>query len=278
MVNALILGDVINLFEAVDLSVYTRFLTFSLSLLHSLTMSQESSVSIASNTSYRCRQELSRDLRLGVITLHDAGFQHQQIRDHYLQKEPPIDISIRQISYAVKAGHPTPQKRGKVGQKGHLSEDQVDDLITYICTSKATRFESFLSLSIGPFSHFKVSGDVIRKAIAKRGYKKYIARQKPPLSQKNRDLRLAWAQEHKDWTLEDWCKILWTDETWVTGGRHRKQYVTRKAGEELHPDCVLTKLQRRKGWMFWGCFSGLSGKGPCLFWEKEWGSINQVRL
>lgn len=25
--------------------------------------------------------------------------------------------------------------------------------------------------------------------------------------------------------------------------------------------------------MFWGCFAGPE-KGPCLFWEKEWGSIN----
>ena len=26
--------------------------------------------------------------------------------------------------------------------------------------------------------------------------------------------------------------------------------------------------------MFWGCFSG-SKKGPCLFWEKDWGTINK---
>lgn len=26
--------------------------------------------------------------------------------------------------------------------------------------------------------------------------------------------------------------------------------------------------------MFWGCFNG-NRKGPCLFWEKEWGSIGQ---
>ena len=26
--------------------------------------------------------------------------------------------------------------------------------------------------------------------------------------------------------------------------------------------------------MFWGCFSGGLGKGPSLFWEKEWGTIN----
>ena len=26
--------------------------------------------------------------------------------------------------------------------------------------------------------------------------------------------------------------------------------------------------------MFWGCFSGIT-KGPCVFWEKKWGHINQ---
>lgn len=27
--------------------------------------------------------------------------------------------------------------------------------------------------------------------------------------------------------------------------------------------------------MFWGCFSGGLGKGPCLIWEKDWGTINK---
>ena len=26
--------------------------------------------------------------------------------------------------------------------------------------------------------------------------------------------------------------------------------------------------------MFWGCFSGME-KGTCLFWEKDWGTINK---
>jgi transposase len=28
--------------------------------------------------------------------------------------------------------------------------------------------------------------------------------------------------------------------------------------------------------MFWGCFSGLYGKGPGQLWEKEWGSITAL--
>ena len=63
---------------------------------------------------------------------------------------------------------------------------------------------------------------------------------------------------------------IWTDETWVLDGKHTKIYITRRAGEENDPDCLNERPARRKGWMFWGCFSGGLGKGPCLFWEKEW--------
>ncbi|KAK4095897.1 hypothetical protein N658DRAFT_437247, partial [Parathielavia hyrcaniae] len=52
-----------------------------------------------------------------------------------------------------------------------------------------------------------------------------------------------------------------------------RQYVTRRNGEEWDPTCIVEKHQRKGGWMFWGCFSGL-GKGPGLFWEKDWGKIN----
>ncbi len=68
---------------------------------------------------------------------------------------------------------------------------------------------------------------------------------------------------------------MWTDETWTTGGRHRRAMVTRKKGEEWESTCVLEKVAKKKGWMFWGSFSAGLRKGPCLVWEKEWGTINK---
>ncbi len=50
--------------------------------------------------------------------------------------------------------------------------------------------------------------------------------------------------------------------------------MTRRIGEELDPTCIVEKAPKRRGWMFWGGFNGII-KGPCLFWEKEWGTINQ---
>ena len=97
---------------------------------------------------------------------------------------------------------------------------------------------------------------------------------KPPISEKNRQYRLQWALEHVNWTMAQWYEILWTDETWITGGRHTRTWVTRRPGEEWDPTCIVERHQRKKGWMFWGCFHGHT-KGLGIFWEKDWGSINK---
>jgi transposase len=74
--------------------------------------------------------------------------------------------------------------------------------------------------------------------------------------------------------VEQWYNILWTDETWITSGRHTRTWVTRRAGEEWDPTCIVVRHQQKKGWMFWGCFHGHT-QGPGIFWEKDWGLINQ---
>jgi len=113
----------------------------------------------------------------------------------------------------------------------------------------------------------------ITTAFKKEGFARYSALRKPKLTPEQAIVRLQWAQEHEHWTEEQWFQILWTDETWVKPGRHKKVKVTRRRGEALHRDCVEPKVQRKIGWMFWGCISGL-GKGPGTFWEKDWGTIS----
>jgi hypothetical protein len=36
----------------------------------------------------------------------------------------------------------------------------------------------------------------------------------------------------------------------------------------------VERERKKKGWVFWGCFSGKVAKGPRIFWEKDWGPIN----
>jgi hypothetical protein len=126
---------------------------------------------------------------------------------------------------------------------------------------------TYITLSVY-FSCWNVGMYAIRRALRRAGYKQYIARSKPLLSAKNRANRLAWAYEHQYWTLEQWNCVLWTDETWVTPGRHHKTWITRRKDEELDDTYLIDKVRKKKGWMFWGCFYGTT-KGLGIFWEKD---------
>ncbi|VCU39638.1 Bgt-50923 [Blumeria graminis f. sp. tritici] len=75
---------------------------------------------------------------------------------------------------------------------------------------------------------------------------------------------------------EDWTSVLWIDETWVEDGRQSREWATRNTFQEYNADFVGEKLKNRVSWVFTGCFAGPE-KGPYLFWEREWGSINSQK-
>ena len=108
-------------------------------------------------------------------------------------------ITLRQVSHAVCAEHPTPEKRS--GRPSLLWPERVQVLIDYICSSRLARQLTYLQLSLH-FIAWGVSEYAIRGALRKAGFRRYIARAKPHLSDKNKSDRLRWAQEHVNWSLE----------------------------------------------------------------------------
>jgi transposase len=206
---------------------------------------------------------LSRDQRRDIQLLRSLEWSYKDIHKRF------PTFSIRQIEYACLQT-PTPKKRQ--GRPPIMSQAQVEELVEFVCASQYNRRMSYQKLAevIG----FGVKKGAIRTALEKEGFHRRLARRKPPISETNRKIRLAWAQAHINWTTEMWFQILWSDETWITGGRHTRTWVTRRPGEELDPTCIVEKVSKKKGWMFWGCFHGRT-QGPGIFWEKDWGTINK---
>ena len=211
----------------------------------------------------RNNPHLSRDERRDVQLLRSLAWTYEDIQQKFPKK------TLRQIQYACSVPA-TPKKRQ--GRPSKLSQAQIEELVDFVCASVQNRRMSYIALAEA--MDFSVKKGAIRAALEKEGFHRRLARRKPPISETNRKIRLAWAQAHVTWTQEMWNQILWSDETWITGGRHTRTWVTRRPGEELDPTCIVEKVQRKKGWMFWGCFHGYT-KGPGIFWEKDWGSINK---
>ena len=195
----------------------------------------------------------SRDSRIQVQTLLRIGHPVKDIASS-------LDLSYRQVRYAA-INPVTPRKRS--GRPPLLTAEEIDYLIEFVCSSAKNRRLpwSALPAALG----WDCSQYAVRHALRKAGFSRRVALRKPPISERTRALRLEFAYRYRDWTVEDWSRVLFSDEKWVTGGRHRKTYLTRRRGEELDPTCIVERHQRKQGWMFWGCYSGLANKGPSLF-------------
>ena len=85
-----------------------------------------------------------------------------------------------------------------------------------------------------------------------------VAVRKPLLRKPNIIKRLKFAEEHKDWTVDQWMKVLWTDESkFEIFGSKRRQYVRRRSNERYHPKCIVPTMKHGGGnILVWGCFSG----------------------
>jgi hypothetical protein len=72
-------------------------------------------------------------------------------------------------------------------------------------------------------SGVNVSASIVRKSLHDVGFYSHIAQKKPFLSDTHRARRLEFAREHQKWTIEDWKKVIWTNESTFEVGKSSRQ-------------------------------------------------------
>ncbi len=88
---------------------------------------------------------------------------------------------------------------------------------------------------------------------------------KPLLNHRQRQRRLAWAKEKKNWTVAQWSKVLFSDESkFCISFGNQGPGVWRKGGEAHSPSCMKSSVKFPQSVMIWGAMSS-AGVGPLCF-------------
>ncbi|KAL1249822.1 hypothetical protein QQF64_020827 [Cirrhinus molitorella] len=58
-----------------------------------------------------------------------------------------------------------------------------------------------------------VSCTTVHRRLQQAGLHGRISAKKPLLRSNNKKKRLQWAKKHRNWTADDWMKVLWTDKS-----------------------------------------------------------------
>ncbi len=88
---------------------------------------------------------------------------------------------------------------------------------------------------------------------------------KPLLSQRQRQKHLTWAIEKKNWTVAQWSKVLFSDESrFCISFGNQGPRVWRKSGETQNPCCLKFSVKLPQSVMIWAAMSS-AGVGPLCF-------------
>ena len=103
------------------------------------------------------------------------------------------------------------------------------------------------------------SGNSQRSRCARRlqdaNLSKNVKTRKPFVNSRNQAIRLKFARDHLHWSVEDWKKVLWTDESPYVLRCMIRQYVWRTPGEKFSRRCMQGTVKHQKKINVWGCFS-----------------------
>jgi transposase len=100
-----------------------------------------------------------------------------------------------------------------------------------------------------------ISPETVRRNLREIGMKAVVKRKRPFLKPRHRRERLQWAERCKEFTLEDWKRVIWSDEVKINClGSDGRTWVYKDVGEELNDRLVKSTVKFGGGnVMMWGC-------------------------
>ena len=104
----------------------------------------------------------------------------------------------------------------------------------------------------------KVCSETVRRALKSSGMKAVKKKNKTLLAARNHKKRLDFAMRHKDWTVEDWKRVIWSDETKINRmGSDGQKWAWKEVGARGLTDQEVTGTVKFGGGslMMWGCMT-----------------------
>ncbi len=194
-------------------------------------------------------RSISSIKRSSVISLLQQGYSLRQIESRTgvgkstigrIKKEEEVDEEDKENN---KGGRPSKlsdhDKRSIIRQ---IATGQLDNAV------EATQF-------INPTLSDPVTAETVRNVLKNNNFQSVVKKKCPLLKRAHRQEHLKFARYHENWTVEDWKRILWSDETKINRiGSDGRTYTWKMKGEPLS-DRITTPTVKHGGGnnlMVWG--------------------------
>lgn len=198
-------------------------------------------------------QILSRDDIAAISALHKAGHSTRAISDQ-------TGVSVRQVQRYVKrmgelGGNKIPAKKKPPGNTRKTSLRTLRVVHREVERNPRVSARKIREDNIGLLNNVSVR-TLSRRIHDDLQYLSYAARPKPVVTVAQQEKRLAFCDRTKDWTIDQWRGVLWSDESRFTVTASSQGRVYRRPGSDpLDPRYTAPAVRFPDSLMVWGCFS-----------------------
>ena len=192
---------------------------------------------------------LTAEQRLRIVTLHDeANFEVSQLaRDFGVARSTVQRLLAKHRATATTDDRPRPGKP-------RISTERQDRILIRMSSANPTQVARELRQRWQTEHGVAASTSTVKQRLVDRGLIGRIVVKKPLLSQRHRQTRLQWARERANWTVEQWRRVVFSDESPVhLVATRQRRYVRRRGGAALQLQNVRPTVHSSGGSiMIWG--------------------------
>lgn len=208
-------------------------------------------------------KQLLDTTRAQIVVLHQQGVSNKAIAARFRISPTTVSNTIKlhestsSFSYPKRSGRP------------RITSTTTDRAI--VLSSKKNPFASSTDLrqSLPDNLQHKPSSRTIRRRLVQAGLSCYRPAKKPALSKKNIKDRLAFAKRYQHWTVDQWRKCMFSDETTISQHGTWVRHVRRPANKRHDQRYTIPTVKNPPKVMVWGA---ISAKGRCGLWFAPQGT------
>lgn len=202
--------------------------------------------------------KLSQDKRNNVKSLINRG----EVTKNIVQATGVSNATVKRIKSEMNLNLSS-SKGGRPAMINNSSRKVVRQKLRNGSLKNAKDTQKYLNQLGYPISY---SGT--RKMISQLGFDCSLKKKKSLITTKHAKARLRWAKEHRDWTVDQWKKVIYSDETRINlWGSDGAKYVYKLKGDPIRPFHVKSKVKHDKSLMMWGCMTSLGPGYACRIIE-----------
>ena len=173
--------------------------------------------------------DISPRKRASILTLRE------NTEKTYREISKIVGVSISTISRIVKmkreTGSVTLKRKGKFGRK-RKTTPKDDAYLIRESVKDPRKTSDAIKTTLGE-KGIKISSSTVRRRLLEVGRKAYRPVKKQLLTKTMKTKRYKWGLKYKNWTKEDWRRVIFSDETHMFVQGQKSQHVRRSQNEKI---------------------------------------------